>query len=274
MVEELWHLPWKRRLRPRGLAQISSSDYPTAMKLTSRTYRSLLALLLSLTACVGTYSSRPAAIDPGPVVLFTDAMTHPKLLSGKAPEYTDEASATCTAGWSVARCVVTAAGAVTDCMISQSVPYMDDSILRALKTWRCSPALLAGKPISVVYQFKIGIAPPGSAWLPPVVAQSPADASASSLPSGVIPFSKEMTGGVRLCGRFPVIPEGASYTKGKVVAKCVITRDGRATNCRIVQSVPAMDGPVLESLTSATYAPFRLKGKPVAVERELTVDFR
>ena len=55
-------------------------------------------------------------------------------------------------------------------------------------------------------------------------------------------------------------------SEGLVIAKCLITREGRIKNCKIIQSLSAMDAPVLEALESRRYTPVLFKGQPVAVD--------
>lgn len=275
-----------------------------AMSPTNHAFWLPLALFVSLASCGGAASGQPGAADPrsnaaeedpGPVILFSDEMTHPKVIAAKAPTYTEEAFETCTEGWAVSRCVITAGGAAVRCRITRSVPHMDRSILAALAKWRFAPALLAGKPVSVDYELKMWIAPPGSkppaSEVPPAAGASPAPAGSASgappapeaptapaaipEPTASIPFAEgKMVPPNLLCGRDRTLAAEAQAqnVEGLVVAQCMITREGRVKNCKIMQSLGAMDAPVLEALESRRYTPVLFKGQPVAVDYVFNID--
>jgi TonB family protein len=103
------------------------------------------------------------ALMPTPVVRapvetaveFSDAMTPPVMLSGPAPEYTQEAIDRGIEGVMQVRCVVTAAGQVRNCKVVKGLPYMDWAVVSALEARRYKPALAQGKPVDVFYTFTI-----------------------------------------------------------------------------------------------------------------------
>jgi protein TonB len=84
-------------------------------------------------------------------------MTRPVLRSGPELSYTERALEREIEGLLVARCVVTTAGAVRDCQVVKSLPYMDAAVVRTLELRRYSPALLDGQPVEVLYTFKINL---------------------------------------------------------------------------------------------------------------------
>jgi len=51
--------------------------------------------------------------------------------------------------------------------------------------------------------------------------------------------------------------------QGEVSAQCTVRRDGRNTNCRILNGLPFLDEPVLEALRASRSDPIRVDGKPV-----------
>ena len=75
-----------------------------AMSPTNHAFWLPFALFFSLASCGGTASGQPGAADPrsnaaeedpGPVILFSDEMTHPKVIAAKAPTYTGRPPAVC-----------------------------------------------------------------------------------------------------------------------------------------------------------------------------------
>jgi protein TonB len=98
-------------------------------------------------------------LGQGPVE-FNEAMTPPRVLSGPNPEYTDQALEHEVEGLMVVKCIVSVEGAVRNCRILQSLPFMDRAVISALEHRRYSAALFQGKPIEVDYTFKIRLTLP------------------------------------------------------------------------------------------------------------------
>jgi hypothetical protein len=51
--------------------------------------------------------------------------------------------------------------------------------------------------------------------------------------------------------------------KGRMVIRCVITRAGLATSCRVLEPLPLMVQPALDMIASSRYQPVLWNGKPV-----------
>ncbi|RKG91421.1 energy transducer TonB [Corallococcus sp. CA049B] len=83
----------------------------------------------------------------------------------------------------------------------------------------------------------------------------------------VIPFQGGMTPPRMLSGsQFSYTLEARrAGVEGTIIAKCVITTEGRVRDCRIIRGLPFMDDAVLESLSSRTYQPLTFQGRPVNV---------
>ncbi len=58
----------------------------------------------------------------------------------------------------VARCVITAQGAVTGCRVLHSLPHLDQEVLGTLQGQRYTPVLLRGRALDVEYTFVIRFA--------------------------------------------------------------------------------------------------------------------
>ncbi len=107
--------------------------------------------------------------------------------------------------------------------------------------------------------------------LPAPVALAPLPVAEPPRPATdeVVPYTAEMTRPeLPDAGRPPVYPSHAlaARIEGTVVARCVVRTDGTLQRCRILKSLPYMDGPVLESLATRRYRPATLHGRPVAVD--------
>ncbi|NNC15435.1 TonB family protein [Corallococcus exiguus] len=83
----------------------------------------------------------------------------------------------------------------------------------------------------------------------------------------VLPFTGGMTPPKMLSGsQFSYTLEARrAGVEGMIIAKCVITTEGRVRDCRIIKGLPFMDDAVLESLSSRTYQPLTFQGRPVNV---------
>ena len=80
------------------------------------------------------WTPAPPAPPPGTITMpFGQGMTPPTLIAGPSqPAYTREALDHCAEGKVIARVRITHDGALTDCDIAQSVPYMDQAVLAML----------------------------------------------------------------------------------------------------------------------------------------------
>lgn len=83
-----------------------------------------------------------------------------------------------------------------------------------------------------------------------------------------LPFGGDMTRPEKLSGPDPEYTKEAlaAGIEGTMVIKCVITKEGKATKCRIIRPLPHMEQAVLQSLYRSRYTPVTLRGRPVAVD--------
>ncbi|NOK19766.1 energy transducer TonB [Corallococcus carmarthensis] len=83
----------------------------------------------------------------------------------------------------------------------------------------------------------------------------------------VLPFQGGMTPPRMLSGsQFSYTREAQlAGVEGMIIAKCVITTEGRVRDCRIIKGLPFMNDAVLESLYSREYQPLMFQGRPVNV---------
>jgi periplasmic protein TonB len=89
-----------------------------------------------------------------------------------------------------------------------------------------------------------------------------------------IPFEPSvMTRPERLSGREPQLtPEArAERVRGTALIRCVVTREGRVTGCRPLNSLPHMEQELLEALSTWRVTPILVQGKPVDVDYTFVV---
>jgi TonB family protein len=93
----------------------------------------------------------PNAADGSEIEYGTDHRAGPPSCnSTPQPSYTDDARAAKISGTILVDAIVMQDGAVKNPRILQGLPCgLNESMLAAVKTWRCEPALLDGKPVAV-----------------------------------------------------------------------------------------------------------------------------
>jgi len=79
----------------------------------------------------------------------------PVLVSGPPVVLPLEARRSGVEGTLVARCLITAAGAVEDCQVLDTVPLAEAAVLAALRGRHYRPAEVDGRPVSVRHTFRI-----------------------------------------------------------------------------------------------------------------------
>lgn len=93
-------------------------------------------------------------------IRVTEEVTPPVAVAGNVkPEYPAEAKASGVEGVVLVKYVVSESGSVTDVKILKGPSELASVCLAAVKSWRFTPAILEGKPVSVVrvarFPFKI-----------------------------------------------------------------------------------------------------------------------
>jgi TonB family protein len=85
---------------------------------------------------------------------------------------------------------------------------------------------------------------------------------------GPVPYQEGMPRPVELQGKDSVYTREAlaARVEGTMVIKCVITKQGKVENCRVIKGLPHMNEAVVQSLQSRVYKPITLQGRPVAVD--------
>ncbi len=99
-------------------------------------------------------SASRADMDVSSPMVFQSGMTQPIRTSGVDPAYPMRARMRGITGTVVMRCVVTATGLAKNCMILKSPAYLDEAVLTAAQSWRFTPIVWQGRPVSVNYVFK------------------------------------------------------------------------------------------------------------------------
>ncbi|WPB77938.1 energy transducer TonB [Archangium violaceum] len=82
-----------------------------------------------------------------------------------------------------------------------------------------------------------------------------------------------MTRPQRVSGREPQLtPEArAERVRGTALVRCVVTREGRVNNCRLLNGLPYMEQELLEALSTWRVTPVMAQGKPLDVDYTFVV---
>jgi protein TonB len=82
-------------------------------------------------------------------------MVPPRFLGGPTPGYTQKAIEREVEGVMEVRCIVGTDGAVRECRVLRSLPFMDRAVIEALEQRRYVPATIAGEAVEVYYRFRL-----------------------------------------------------------------------------------------------------------------------
>jgi len=77
----------------------------------------------------------------------------------------------------------------------------------------------------------------------------------------------------RVSGREPQLTEQAraERVRGTALVRCVVRRDGRVTDCKLLNGLPHMDQELLEAVSTWHVTPATVQGRPVDVEYTFVV---
>lgn len=124
---------------------------------------------------------------------------------------------------------------------------------------------------------------PASEARPPVAARTPElkrpqsegpGAVLGATASEPVPFEPSaMTRPQRVSGREPRLTEQAraERVRGTALVRCVVRRDGRVTDCKLLNGLPYMDQELLEAVSTWHVTPATAQGRPVDVEYTFVV---
>jgi protein TonB len=96
----------------------------------------------------------------------------------------------------------------------------------------------------------------------------------ASLSSEPVPFEPAgMTRPQKVSGREPQLtPEARTErVRGTALVRCVVTHEGRVTNCRLLNGLPYMEQELLEALSTWRVTPVMAQGKPLDVDYTFVV---
>jgi TonB family protein len=173
------------------------------------------------------------------------------------PEYTQDARASHFSGTVLLEGIIGTDGKIHALRIVKGAPYgLNHATLMTLRTWKCTPAELNGKPVSSVSPIEVSFAI-GGKHLP----STDQSALPPACPSPPQPhYTKEAR---------------AAKFQGTVHVDATLGVDGKIENIRILDSPGlGLDAAVKKALTKWKCRPAIVKGKPAAVTYHLQFNFR
>jgi hypothetical protein len=83
-------------------------------------------------------------------------MVLPRCGYSPQPPYSDKARVAKASGSVAIDAIIAKEGSIQDLRVARGLPWgLNETVLKTLKTWRCGPALLDGKPVAVETQFEV-----------------------------------------------------------------------------------------------------------------------
>jgi periplasmic protein TonB len=99
----------------------------------------------------GELIAAPPPLPSDEVLPFGEGMSRPRWIEGPEPEYPRAAREAKVRGTMLVKCVITTTGALRDCQILKSLPFLDQPVLAALARQRYTPVTFQGRTINVEY---------------------------------------------------------------------------------------------------------------------------
>lgn len=218
--------------------------------------------------------------EPAPRVVRVGAQAQAlKLVHTVQPEYPPDAKKAGIQGTVALKAVIGKDGSVEELRVVSGPCRLARSALEAVYRWKYEQTLVYGKPVGVETVIRViyTLGGPGKAAV-----QSPKGALP---PPSVPPWSgqkKEVCGGsgfqtARLIHRVPAVyPPDAMKAgiEGTVVLKALIGKDGRVKRLTYVSGPRRLVRAAMDAERQSQYKPAWLNGRPVTVEKTVTVRFR
>jgi protein TonB len=85
------------------------------------------------------------------ILPFGEGMSRPRWIEGPEPSFPREAREAKVRGTMLVKCVITTTGALRNCQILKSLPFLDQPVLAALARQRYTPVTFQGRTINVEY---------------------------------------------------------------------------------------------------------------------------
>jgi TonB family protein len=209
------------------------------------------------------------------------------LLQKVAPVYPPLARQARIQGSVILKVVINKSGDVESAQLISGHPLLAAAAIEAVKRWEYKPYLLNGEPVevetSVTVNFTLadtprakGVAGDAPGGVPAgeqgaIFANSPADADGD----GVVRASQGVMSGLLVTKVRPEYPPDAKGQRiqGTVVMRVKIDKAGDVSNIQLVSGHPLLAPAAIDAVKQWKYKPYLLKGTPVEIDTQVTVDF-
>lgn len=220
-----------------------------------------------------------------------------EIVKSKRADYPQFARERGIQGQVMLKILVSETGDVEKVDVLSGDPMLAESAVSAVRKWKFKPFIRNGRPIKVSTQLPMdfafsnkimekgrsedGTAVTGKGYS---VASSPAGDKAVNFPADSngaadvprrVRVSQGVSQGLLIHQVAPVYPPAAraNRVQGAVVLQAVIGKDGRLSNLHVVSGPPELRDAAVGAVQQWRYKPYYLKGEPVEVETQLTINF-
>lgn len=240
-------------------------------------------------------------IQEGDAVRAIGSIRPPRLIKEVAPVYPPAATQAGVEGVVILEAQTDIYGRVMNIKVLRSIPLLDQAAVEAVRQWIYEPAVIDGKPRSIIFTVTVrfslknsssevavsggvvggvlggvvggvvGGVEGGLEAKPKAMTKVEAEAQAK-LP----PLRFEGESGPKLVKRVqPVYPEEArqAKTEGAVIMEAETDVYGRVMNIKILRSVPKLDQAALDALRQWVFEPPQADGKPRKAIFTVTIRF-
>ncbi len=178
----------------------------------------------------------------------------PKLLKAVTPQYPLQARRLGFEGTVVVEATTDFNGRIKKTKVLKSVPYLDQSAIKAIRQWVYEPALVNGQPrpivFTVIVRFSLHYGEKDKV-LP--------DIEPPKLVTRIVPI-------------YPAEAKKAGI-EGTVILGATIDGEGKVTDVKVLESIPGLDQAAVEALRQWVYAPVWLNDQPVIYTFTVAVKF-
>jgi TonB family protein len=193
------------------------------------------------------------------------------------------------------RLVVSENGDVETAELDSGNNLLGEAAIDAFKKWKFQPYLRDGKPVQVHITLPMdfafleklindkGISADGQAQI-----QSPSAATSAPLKNALqdatavrptpqrIRVSQQVSQGFLVRAIAPVYPDNAKrrHVEGTVVLHAVIGKDGKVAELKPLSGSEELVPAAIDAVQQWVYRPYIFNGEPIAVDTQITVNFK
>ncbi len=179
-------------------------------------------------------------------------------------------------GQVIVKILVSETGDVESAEVVSGDPVLAKSAVDAAKKWKFRPFIKNGKPVKVSTNLPFSFAFSENIHDEQASTTEGQAASNGSEPPKRVRVSPGVTSGLLVYKVQPVYPPEARRARiqGTVVLHALINKDGRLADLQLMSGPKELAAAAIGAVQQWRYRPYLLKGDPVEVDTEITVNFQ